>query len=86
MISSISREPSTPGHVQVGEHQIDATAAEGFEGQFAAVAREHAVASRFQHNLADGKGLFVIVHTENSFFGLHWSDREICRRKGFLIV
>ena len=64
------------GHDQVGEHQVDAAAAEGLERHFATVACEHAVAPRFQHNFADGERLFVIVDTKNRFLGLHWPNRE----------
>ena len=73
-------------HEQIGEHQINAATAEGLEGQFAAVAREHAVAPRFEQDFADGKGLFIIVDTENSFFGFHWSDREILTIKFFNLL
>ncbi len=38
---------------------------------FAAAAGQHAIATGFQHDFADGKRLFVIVDAQNRSFGLH---------------
>src|SRR6185437_4282031 len=65
-----------PGHDQIGEHQIHATLFEALQSLFAAAAGDHAIAASFKHDLADGKGLFVIVHTKNGSFRLHSCFRD----------
>ena len=65
------RAVDAAGHDQVGEDQVYAAAAEGFQSLGAGGAGDDAVAARFQKNFANGKILFVVVDAENRFFGFH---------------
>ena len=64
------------GHDQVRQEQVHTAAAKSFERGFAVVTREHAIAAGFEHDFANGKGLFVVINAEDRFLGLHCSNRE----------
>jgi hypothetical protein len=61
-----------PGHGHVGQNQIDPTLFETFQRLFAAREANNAIAAGFQHDLAMGKRLFVIVDTQDCPFWLHF--------------
>jgi hypothetical protein len=66
------------GHRHIGDDEIDSTLNEARKRFLAARKTRHAVASGFQHDFAVGKGLLVIVYTQNSALGFH-QPSAICR-------
>ena len=59
------------GKNQIRNHQIDIAAAQVLHGLIGASATNHAVAARFQENLADGKSLFIAIGAKDSAFWFH---------------
>jgi hypothetical protein len=63
--------PVYTGHHQVRDDQVDPATLEGFQSLLAIVASDDAVAARFEQNFAYGKGLFVVINTQDRLLGLH---------------
>src|SRR5882757_1423455 len=60
-------------HDQVAQNQIDPSLAEQFQCLLTAGCRQHPVSSSLKHEFANGKSLFVVVDTQNSFLWAHGS-------------